>query len=84
MLTNKIVFNNANDMATVLRAGATLIDESGVCYDYVDVVLNPYRYENNQTEGAISDWGMCDGETILRLKEPMDINATFMRNPYRF
>ena len=84
MKTDKIIFNNADDMATVLRAGATLVDELGVCYDYVDGVLNPYRFEDNDTEGAISDWGMCDGKTTLKLKEPMDINATLMCNPFRF
>jgi hypothetical protein len=84
MTTDKIIFNNPDDMATVLRAGITLIDEQGVRYDYVDGVLNPYRFEDEHAEGAISDWDMCDGETILRLKEPTDINATLMCNPFRF
>ena len=84
MKTDKIIFNSADDMAMVLRAGATLVDESGVCYDYVDGVLNPYRFEDNHSEGAISDWSMCDGETLFKLKEPMDINATLMCNPFRF
>jgi len=52
-------------------------------FDYVDGVLNPYRFEDNDTEGAISDWGMCDGKTTLKLKEPMDINATLMCNPFK-
>jgi len=29
MKTDKIIFNNADDMATVLRAGATLVNELG-------------------------------------------------------
>ena len=84
MTTDKIIFNNPEDMATVLRAGATLIDEFGVCYEYIDGVLNPYRFEDNNTKGAISNWSMCDGSTILKLKEPMDINAALMCNPFKF
>jgi len=84
MITEKIIFNNPDDMATVLRAGTTLIDEFGVCYEYIDGVLNPYRFEDNHTEGAISDWSMCDGKTVLKLKEPMDINAALMCNPFKF
>ena len=48
MKTDKIIFNSADDMATVLRAGATVVDESGVCYEYIDSVLNPYRFEDMQ------------------------------------
>lgn len=45
MKTDKIIFNSADDMATVLRAGATLVDESGVYYDYLNATFmrNPFR-----------------------------------------
>ncbi len=85
MVTDKLIFNNADDMAMVLRTGATLVDELGVCYDYVSGLLNPYRFKDNHTEGAISEqWDMCDGKTVFKLKEPIDINRTLMLNPYKF
>ena len=85
MKTDKIIFNNADDMATILRTGATLVDELGVCYDYVDALLNPYRFEGNHTEGAIDEqWDMCDGKTIFKNKSNIDLEEALILTPYSF
>ena len=75
-MKDQLTFDNADEMADVLRTGVTLTDELGVCYDYIGGLLNPYRYEDNDSEGAITDWSMCDGETVFKLKDPGTSNVT--------
>ena len=83
MSTDKIIFNNAEDMATVLRTGAVLSDEFGVCYSYDPSLFNPYRFEDNHQEGPINEqWDMCDGKTIFKNKSNIDLEEALMLTPY--
>ena len=57
-----MTFNDADELADILRAGVELVDELGDVYRYDCGILNQYRVENSNADIPIDEhWYNCNG-----------------------